>query len=223
MEMRTGEAGLHIIKSFEGCRLTAYKCPAGVWTIGYGHTLGVKEGQRITQAQADGLLVEDIRKYEKKVNKYYDRYAWRQNEFDALVSFAFNVGSIDQLSANGTRSKKAIGEKIILYNKAGGKELAGLTKRRKEEQKLFLASASGGNTAQNKIPASSDKKRPVLKKGSVGAAVKELQQRLNGKGYALETDGVFGNRTLRCVKEFQAAKKLAADGIVGEKTWNMLV
>lgn len=65
MEMRTGEAGLHIIKSFEGCRLTAYKCPAGVWTIGYGHTLGVKEGQRITQAQADGLLVEDIRKYEK--------------------------------------------------------------------------------------------------------------------------------------------------------------
>ena len=71
-----------------------------VWTIGYGHTLGVKEGQRITQAQADGLLVEDIRKYEKKVNKYYDRYAWRQNEFDALVSFAFNVGSIDQLSAN---------------------------------------------------------------------------------------------------------------------------
>lgn len=73
----------------------------------------------------------------KKVNKYYDRYAWRQNEFDALVSFAFNVGSIDQLSANGTRSKKAIGEKIILYNKAGEKSLQGLQSVGKKSRSCF--------------------------------------------------------------------------------------
>lgn len=95
MGLKTGQAGLSLIKQFEGCRLTAYKCPAGVWTIGYGHTAGVKQGQKITQEQADGLLTEDLQKYEKKVDKYDGRYWWNQNEFDALVSFAFNVGSID--------------------------------------------------------------------------------------------------------------------------------
>lgn len=223
MVMKIGEAGLQIIKNFEGCRLTAYLCPAGVWTIGYGHTTGVKKGQRITQAQADSFLAEDLRKYEQKVNKYYDKYMWRQNEFDALVSFAFNVGSIDRLSANGTRSKKLIGEKILLYNKAGGKELSGLTKRRQAEQRLFLSSASCSAASQDGTQAPLEKKQPVLKKGNCGAAVKELQQRLNGKGYELKADGIFGSRTLQCVKVFQAAEKLAADGVVGEKTWSRLL
>ncbi|MCM1089136.1 MAG: lysozyme, partial [Muribaculaceae bacterium] len=87
MGLKTGQAGLDLIKKFEGCRLTAYKCPAGIWTIGYGHTGGVQTGQTITQAQADDLLKKDLAKFEANVNKY-SKYGWRQNEFDALVSFA---------------------------------------------------------------------------------------------------------------------------------------
>ena len=136
--MKTSKNGINLIKKFEGCRLTAYKCAAGVPTIGYGHTAGVKMGQAITQEQADRYLKDDLVKYEKNVGKYDSKYRWNQNEFDALVSFAFNIGSIDQLTANGTRDRKTIAERILQYNKAAGKVLEGLTKRRKAEQALFL-------------------------------------------------------------------------------------
>lgn len=136
--MRISEKGINLIKKYEGCRLDAYLCPAGVWTIGYGHTSGVKPGMKITQKQADDFLKSDLEKFEKKVNKYRYKYSWNQNEFDALVSFAFNLGNIDQLTMNGTRSKKEIALKILEYNKAAGKELEGLNKRRKEERELFL-------------------------------------------------------------------------------------
>ncbi len=135
--MKTGQAGITLIKQFEGCRLTAYKCPAGVWTIGYGHTAGVKAGQTITQAQAENFLRADLEKYEKKVDKY-SRYSWNQNEFDALVSFAYNIGSIDQLTQHGVREKGDIPKYIMRYNRAGGKVLEGLTKRREAEKALFL-------------------------------------------------------------------------------------
>ena len=138
--MKTGTEGINLIKSFEGCRLTAYKCPAGVWTIGYGHTgtvdgKPIKSGMKITQAKAMELLKKDLEKFEKHVASF--KYNWTQNQFDALVSFAFNVGSINQLTANGTRTAEQIAAKIPAYNKAAGKVLAGLTKRRKAEQKLF--------------------------------------------------------------------------------------
>lgn len=137
--MNITEKGLELIKEFEGCQLTAYKCPAGVLTIGYGHTgKDVTAGLKITKAKAEKLLKTDLATFEKKVDKYQEKYNWNQNEFDALVSFAYNVGNIDQLTQNGSRTKKEIAEKILLYNKAAGKELAGLTRRRKAEQKLFL-------------------------------------------------------------------------------------
>ncbi len=138
MGLKTGQAGVNLIKEFEGCRLEAYKCPAGVWTIGYGHTNSVQPGDKITQAQADAYLTADLGKYEAKVNKYYDAYHWSQNEFDALVSFAYNIGSIDQLTANGTRTKAKIASSMLLYNKAGGRVLTGLTRRRQKENALFL-------------------------------------------------------------------------------------
>lgn len=137
MGLKTGDAGINLIKEFEGCRLEAYKCPAGIWTIGYGHTAGVKPGDKITQAQADAYLAADLEKYEAKVNKY-DTYHWSQNEFDALVSFTYNIGSIDQLTANGTRTKAKIASSMLLYNKANGRALAGLTRRRQKENALFL-------------------------------------------------------------------------------------
>lgn len=136
--MRTSQNGINLIKKFEGCRLTAYKCAAGVPTIGYGHTAGVKMGQKITRVQAESFLKDDLVKYEKKVEKYNSRYGWNQNEFDALVSFAYNVGSIDKLTADGARSRQQIADKFMAYNKAGGKALSGLTARRREERTLFL-------------------------------------------------------------------------------------
>lgn len=138
--------GLALIKKYEGCKLAAYQDSVGVWTIGYGTTnadkaitgLTIKKGVKITQAQADEFLNKSVnKKYSPKVSKYNAKYAWTQNEFDALVSFAYNIGSIDQLTANGTRTKKQIAAKIPAYNKAGGKTLLGLTRRRKAEQKLF--------------------------------------------------------------------------------------
>ena len=131
--------GLDLIKQFEGCRLKAYKDPVGVWTIGWGHTKGVKAGDEITQAQADKLLRDDLAVYEAKVDKYDDKYHWNQNQFDALVSFAYNIGSIDQLTSSGRRSIKTISNKILEYNKAGGKKLEGLVRRRKAEKELFDA------------------------------------------------------------------------------------
>ena len=215
MGLKTGQAGLNLIKQFEGCRLKAYKCPAGVLTIGYGHTAGVKAGQTITQAQADALLVEDVERFEKNVNKYYEKYRWSQNEFDALVSFAFNLGSIDQLTAGGTRSREVIAEKMLQYNKAGGKVLAGLTRRRQAEKELFLKNCTGANI---KVA----EEFPTLRKGSTGLYIQELQEMLKKRGYTLKADGIFGSKTEEVVKAFQADNGLVVDGIVGKKTWGKL-
>ena len=139
--MKTSQTGIDLIKKFEGCRLDSYKCPAGKWTIGYGHTAGVTAGKKISQAQAEAYLRADLEKFEKLVAKYDSVYRWTQNEFDALVSFAYNTGSIDKLTERGTRTKAVIAEKILLYNKAGGKVFDGLTTRRQAERGLFLAGA----------------------------------------------------------------------------------
>lgn len=135
--MKISDNGLRLIMKYEGCRLQAYKDAVGIWTIGYGHTKGVKQGQIITNAQAIEYLKQDCEKAEKAVSKYDNRYHFNQNQFDALVSFAFNIGSIDQLTANGTRTIPTISNKILEYNKAGGKVLSGLVSRRKAEKQLF--------------------------------------------------------------------------------------
>ncbi len=217
--MKTGQAGIDLIKKFEGCHLTAYKCPAGVLTIGYGHTGGVKEGQKISQAQAEAYLRADLEKYENNVEKYAGTYRWTQNEFDAMISFAYNLGSIDKLTANGTRTKAVIAEKLLLYNKANGKVLAGLTKRRQTERELFLSGAYAKETGTEKART----ERKTLKKGSRGADVIYLQQRLTANGYDVgKIDGIFGAKTLKAVKDFQLYHGLVVDGIVGAKTWATL-
>lgn len=137
--MRLNKKGIDLIKKFEGCRLEAYKDPVGVLTIGYGHTgKDVKVKMTITQEQADELLKQDLDRFERHVTHYYNKkYKWTQNEFNALVSFAYNIGNIDGLTKNGKRNKGQIADAILLYNKAGGKVLNGLTKRRKAEHDLF--------------------------------------------------------------------------------------
>lgn len=198
--MNISKKGLDIIKKYEGLRLTAYKCPAGVWTIGYGHTKGVSNGMVITQAQADKFLLEDIANAEKNVNSFNSKYFWTQNEYDALVSFAFNVGSINQLTANGTRDKKTIGDKILLYNKAGGNVLKGLARRREEEHALYF---DGSKTSL-----------PTLKKGSRGESVVALQTYLNLVGFDCgKADGIFGTKTENAVKEFKKSNIITLEGL----------
>lgn len=139
MAMTISSKGVSLIKQFEGCRLTAYKCPAGVWTIGYGHTAGVKQGDVITQQTADDYLRNDLVKYENTVLKYDSIYHFNQNQFDALVSFTFNcgVGNLKNLTQSGKRTIAQISAKLPLYNKAGGVVLLGLQRRRAAERELF--------------------------------------------------------------------------------------
>lgn len=133
--------GINLIKSFEGCRLKAYKPVKSekYYTIGYGHYgADVAANLIISQYQAELLLLKDLGKFCAAVNKYDPIYRWTQNEFDALVSFAFNIGNIDQLTAKGTRSKAVIADKILAYNKSGKKTLPGLVRRRNAERALFI-------------------------------------------------------------------------------------
>ena len=140
--MRTSQKGIDLIKKFEGCRLEAYKCPAGIWTIGYGHTKGVKDGMIITQTQAEEFLREDLRIFEQAVEACV-KVPLSQNQFDALVSFCYNCGSgalktstLLRLHNEGKYSSAA--DQFLRWNKAGGKVLVGLTRRREEEREMFL-------------------------------------------------------------------------------------
>lgn len=140
--MEISKVGIDLIKGFEGLRLTAYKCLSSekYYTIGYGH-YGVSDPNLvITEEYAEQLLKTDLLKFEKHVNKVNDRYSYNfnQNEFDALVSFAYNIGNINQLTANGTRDKSIIADKMLLYNKSGGVKIDGLARRRRLERELFL-------------------------------------------------------------------------------------
>lgn len=190
--------------------LTAYKCPAGIWTIGYGHTAGVTEGMKISQAQAELYLIADLEKYESEVEKYDSKYGWSQNEFDALVSFAYNIGSIDQLTNNGTRTRTTIALKMLEYNKSNGKVLSGLTRRRRAEYELFTSTVLNIN-------------KPTLKTGMRGNNVVVLQNKLNELGYDCgKSDGIFGNKTKISVEDFQRRNGLKSDGIVGAITWAKL-
>ena len=153
--MHINEAGLKLIKSFEGCKLQSYKCPAGVVTIGVGHTGTYKGkpltlGMTITQQEADELLKQDLVKYENYVNSLHLNL--NENQYSALVSFCFNCGfgSLQTLVRN--RNLKQISEALLLYNKAGGKVLAGLTRRRKAEQELFNTPVNVTSNVATKLP-----------------------------------------------------------------------
>ena len=138
--MVVDEKGYNLIKQFEGLRLNAYRCPAGKWTIGYGHTKGVKKGMYISEAVATHFLIEDVQRVEPTINSYDGIYHWTQNEFDALASFAFNcgIGNLKKLLKYGQRTKSQIADAILLYNKANGRVLRGLVRRRKAERELFV-------------------------------------------------------------------------------------
>ncbi|ROZ86902.1 lysozyme [Pseudomonas neustonica] len=138
--MQISPKGLELIKSHESLQLDAYLCPAKVWTIGYGHTGDVVRGQRITEAGADKLLLNDLQRFEKAVNAVL--VPLDQDQYDALVSFAFNVGvgafnssTLLRLLNHGDYAGAA--GQFKRWNKGGGKVLPGLVRRREEERALF--------------------------------------------------------------------------------------
>ena len=137
--MKISDAGLNLIKKYEGLRLEAYKCPSGIWTIGYGHTNGVTQGMKISHEQADIFLRSDVANSEKYVNQYDAIYHFTQNQYDALVSFTYNcgAGNLKKLVNGGQRTIAEISNAMPNYNKGGGKVLNGLVKRRADEKAMF--------------------------------------------------------------------------------------
>ena len=141
--MKIGSKGLELIKHFEGCELEAYKCPAGVWTIGYGHIKGVQEGMTITEMQAEEMLQSELIEYEGYINDLVE-VELNQNQFDAMVSWVNNLGggnlrSSTLLKVLNAGNYAGVPEQMIRWNKAGGKVLEGLTRRRQAEADLFVA------------------------------------------------------------------------------------
>lgn len=172
--MNISKNGLNLIIKWEGGPILEAKRFFGekYLSIGYGHTgPDVKFGQKITKQQAEDLLKKDAAGAVSKVNKYQSKYNFNQNEFDALCSFAYNIGNIDQLTANGTRTKKQIADKMLLYVNAGGKKLPGLVNRRKDERKLFVTPVA-------------DEEKPAAKKKSDKTIAKEVIAGKWGNGAA---------------------------------------
>jgi lysozyme len=152
--MKTSDKGIALIKAHEGMRLNAYLCPGKKWTIGYGHTSAagdpmVREGMRITRAQAEAILRLDLERFEERVNRLV-KVSLTQNQFDALVSFDFNTG---KLHLSSLLKKLNAGEysrvpaQLMRWTQGGGKELPGLVRRRRDEAELWRGldpDATGG-------------------------------------------------------------------------------
>jgi len=146
--MKISQDGINLIKHFEGFRTKAYLDSVGVPTIGYGHTKGVKMGMILTEDKCEQLLREDLEYFEKAVDSLV-KIPITQNQFDALVSFAFNLGEgnlkkstllkkLNQVQYANTDVWNDIADEFLKWNKAGGKILSGLTKRRLAERMMFL-------------------------------------------------------------------------------------
>lgn len=226
--MQISDNGLKLIEQFEGLRLTAYKATKRdkYYTIGYGHYgADVTQGMTITEAQAEAYLRQDVAEAEAAVNKY-SGYGWNQNQFDALVSFAYNVGNIDGLTNNGKRSVAEITAKLSEYVYSGGVKLEGLVRRRAAEKTLFdtpVTAQSG--TGEKSIDT---RAREVIagqygdgdaRKNALGDQYTAVQNRVN-EYYAIATAcvrGDYGNGNERKEKVTAAGYDYATvQGIVNQ-------
>lgn len=219
MAHKITDAALKRIQREEGWSGTVYTCAGGEATIGYGITnadaalIGVKVKPGLTIDKATGekwLRLVLAEKYGPAVDKYDDKYHWTDAEFAALVSFEFNLGKIDDLTKNGTRTRPQIADAMLLYVGAKGKPNDGLKARRQREHDLFV---SGWR-----------KDMDTLRRGDRGQQVKVLQIQLNTvTGSTLDADGVFGAQTEETVRKCQRLHGLAQDGACGPKTWEKLL
>jgi lysozyme len=173
--MRLTESGIELIKSFEGFRSEAYRDPAGVWTIGYGHTSAageprVAEGMTVSRSEADAILRRDAANFSRQLNRAL-RVQLTDEQFSALVSFTYNVGPENLrrssvLEAVNKSDFASVPRRLSLWTKAGGRVLPGLVKRRAAEAAMFV----GGNDQVTSPPQQSQGK-PVAKSTSILAAI----------------------------------------------------
>lgn len=180
---KLSKAGITLIKSFEGCRLTAYK-PVSTeqyWTIGWGHYgPDVRAGMTITQGQADAMLAADLGKYEAYVNDpdfVPVTGQLNQNQFDALVSFCYNCGAGNLRKLCKGRTIAQIAENIPKYDKGGGKVLAGLVRRRAAELALYNTpdtETKGSTSAEITVYYESDKDTGQLLNGTTYVKLTKL-------------------------------------------------
>ena len=199
--MKTNVKGVALIIEFEGIRSNAYLCPAGVWTIGFGFTRSVEEGDKMTRAEAAERLKRELIEYENGVAAACTRSP-NENEFAAMVSFAFNVGvgglkKSSVLKAHNRGDKQAAARAFQLWNKAGGKTLPGLTRRRMAEAALYLEPVA---ITEIEMPQAIDPERPmtastinrasVVAGGTAGiAAVSETINAVNEVKYGVSQMG----------------------------------
>ena len=179
--MQVTEEGLALIRRFEGFRATAYRCPAGVWTIGYGHTSQagppvVTAGMTVREAVADRMLREDVRRFAAEVRALLVREV-SAAQFSALVSFAYNVGigafrSSSVLRAVNAGRLEQVPSRLQLWVKGGGRVLPGLQRRRAAEAELFMSEAppNAGRGATG-APASIEAERRMRTAGAVAGGV----------------------------------------------------
>ena len=238
--MKTSSAGRAAIAQREGNILKAYPDPATggePFTIGVGHTSAagppkVTKGMKITAAESDAILTRDLATFEAAVERAV-KVPVNQNEFDALVSLAFNIGAgafakstlVKKLNA-GDRAGAA--NAFLSWNRAAGKVMPGLTTRRKAERAQFLAKVSTPAAPRPEPapeaplvpePRSPNKVDAILHRGSRGDFVAELQDHLNILGFGpINVDGEFGYATERAVKAFQTSVGVKSDGWAGPRT-----
>ena len=147
-DLKTSQEGISLIKSFEGCELTAYRCSANVPTIGFGHTAGVSDGDTCTQEEEETMLAEDLEEFEDYVKNYVESEL-QQNEFDALVAWTYNLGPANlkestMLKELNSGNFEEVPRQMKRWNRAGGEVLDGLIRRREAESRLFKGEAWEG-------------------------------------------------------------------------------
>lgn len=221
--MRVSKKCIEMVKEFEGCSLVSrYDRYGDLWEIGYGITSHdiditgkkIKEGMKISQATADRWLEESLNRiYLPKVLKYQSKYNFNTSQIDALVSFAYNIGSIDGLTDKGKRSIRTIEEKILAYNKAGGKTLKGLTTRRLRELQMFRQGAKKFDEGFPVLPS-----RGYFQLADKGKQVGQVQKLLTWMDfYNGKIDNVYGPETVKAVKKLQDLIGTSQNGKFGNK------
>ena len=144
-DLKTSQEGISLIKSFEGCELSAYRCSANVPTIGYGHTAGVSDGDTCTLEEAEEMLSNDLVEFENYVKKYVETDL-EQNQFDSLVAWVYNLGPSNLAESTMLKELNAgnveeVPRQMKRWNRAGGQVLDGLIRRREAESRLFKGEA----------------------------------------------------------------------------------
>ena len=220
--MRVSKKCIEMVKEFEGCYLEAYQDVVGVWTIGYGITSSDKaitgktihKGMKISQETAERWLEESLnKKYLPLVLKYQTTYGFNTSQIDALTSFAYNIGSIDGLTDKGKRSIRTIEDKILAYNKAGGKELRGLTRRRLRELEMFRSGSKKFDEGFPVLPS-----RGYFQLADKGKQVGQVQKLLSWMDfYNGKIDNVYGPETVKAVKKLQDMIGTSQNGKFGNK------